>query len=401
MFPWPLNLGARQRLFHLARGIAAGHEVSVVAYDAQPAAEDEAEFVSRSGVTDVQFVPRNEKRSRGVAGTPARGAAARILRKLVSIDERLRSPLPPFVRDAWSERLVAALETIRRDGSVDVDDLVSDLSRQHVRGSGWHRRKLIQVFDAAKIQRYERSLPTRFVRVVVAKNQDRDFFATSDRERVLVVPNGVTVPASPASDPAVADTLLFVGTLGYWPNIDAIRWFATEILPLIWRQMPTVRFVVAGYGSSSTVADVLEDPRCSVHESPPDLGPLYGEAAVVVTPVRIGGGTRIKILEALGRGRAVVSTPFGAEGLGLQGGVDLEYADTPTAFAERCIDLLRDPERRHGLASNGRRTVAAHFDWQSIERTLPSLFSDFAADAAPASSVGDDHLPRTASSRTR
>jgi len=162
---------------------------------------------------------------------------------------------------------------------------------------------------------------------------------------------------------------------GAFKGFDAVTWFATDILPLIWNENADVRFNVAGFGTAGALADLLRDPRCAVYESPPDLSPLYDAAAVVVTPVRIGGGTRIKILEALGRARPVVSTTFAAEGLGLRGGVDLEYADTATDFARRCVELLRDRERRRGLAAAGRATVAAKFDWVSIERELPALVS--------------------------
>jgi glycosyltransferase involved in cell wall biosynthesis len=404
LFPWPLNFGARQRVFHLARGIAAAHEVSVVALDAEPSPADRAEFLARSGCARVTVVPRRAAATRATA--PA-SFAARAVGKMQSLDARLRSPLPPFVREAWSEELMSILERLRAEGTfdivyatqswmaeharaagfprivVDVDDLLSHLSRQRAATSGWHRRKPIELFDAAKDARYERSLPKRFTRVVVAKTEDRDFFAATDRERVTVVPNGITLPAAPSPEPAVADTLLFVGTLGYGPNIDAVQWFATEILPLIWKENAGVRFNAAGFGSAGGLADVLRDPRCAVYESPPDLAPLYDGAAVVVTPVRIGGGTRIKILEALGRGRAVVSTTFAAEGLGLRGGVDLEYADTPGEFAARCLELLGDRGRRGALAAAGRATVAAKFDWVSIERELPDLVSAVAgADAA-------------------
>jgi glycosyltransferase involved in cell wall biosynthesis len=266
---------------------------------------------------------------------------------------------------------------------VDVDDLMSKMSWQRASTSGWHRRKPIEVFDAAKNERYERSLPKRFTHVVVAKSEDREFFAPADRERVSVVPNGITVPVAARPEPSVANMILFIGTLGYGPNIDAVRWFASEVLPLIWNESADARFVVAGYGSAQALSDVCRDERCTVHESPPDLGPLYDAAAVVVTPVRMGGGTRIKILEALGHGRAVVSTSFAAEGLGLRGGIDLEFADTAADMAARCLELLRDKPRRCALASTGRATVAARFDWPMIERTLPSLVSGVASSLAP------------------
>jgi glycosyltransferase involved in cell wall biosynthesis len=399
IFPWPLNLGARQRVFHQARGIAAAHDVSVVAYDAAPPGEDQADFLTHSRCLCVAVVPRTEPNS----SHPH--LASRIGARLASLGERLRSPLPEFIRDVWSEALVKTLEEVRAADSidvvyatrswmaeharaagfpriiVDVDDLMSELSAQEPLSSLLTWRIAIQLFDAAKAKRYEKSLPRRFSRVVIAKPDDRDLFSAQDRDRVSLVPNGIIVPRSPAAERPASNTLLFVGALGYGPNIDAIRWFATEILPLIWRQRPDVRFVVVGFGSSEPVADVLRDPRCVVHESPPALGAFYDEAAVVVTPIRLGGGTRIKILEALGYGRAVVSTSFAAAGLGLRAGIELEFADTPGAFAARCLDLLHNADRRRELAAAGRATVSSRFDWASIERALPNLVSDAAIGA--------------------
>jgi len=137
----------------------------------------------------------------------------------------------------------------------------------------------------------------------------------------------------------------------------------------------------------------LSDSRCALHESPPDLTPLYARAAVVIAPVRIGGGTRIKILEALANGRAMVSTAFAAEGLSLRGGTDIEFADSPGAIAALCVALLGDENRRRALAASGRARVAEQFDWERIERRLPKLITDFvdertAVAARPAAERG-------------
>jgi glycosyltransferase involved in cell wall biosynthesis len=141
----------------------------------------------------------------------------------------------------------------------------------------------------------------------------------------------------------------------------------------MWDARPDVRLIVAGFGSGEAVQDVLHDPRCELHESPPDLAPLYARAAVVVAPVRIGGGTRIKILEALARGRATVSTRFAAEGLGLRDGEDLEFADTAQSMAARCLVLLGDREKRQALAVTGRAHVARRFDWTRVTTDVPEL----------------------------
>jgi len=276
---------------------------------------------------------------------------------------------------------------------VDVDDLISLMSRQLLASVPWGVRKPLRLFEAAKDVSYERSLPQRFSHVVVAKAEDQEFFRPEARSRVSVIPNGITIRPVQLPEPAVADHLLFVGTLGYEPNIDAIRWFAAEALPLIWQHRPDVRLDVAGFGSGAALRDALSDSRCTRHESPPDLTPLYARAAVVIAPVRIGGGTRIKILEALANGRAMVSTAFAAEGLSLRAGTDIEFADSPGAIAALCVALLGDESRRRALAASGRARVAEQFDWERIERRLPKLINDFvdhrtAVDARPASTPG-------------
>jgi glycosyltransferase involved in cell wall biosynthesis len=395
LFPWPLNFGARQRLFHLARGLAAGHEVTMVALDANAPTEHCDALRIASGVQDVVLVRPDIQ----TPPDPERSLAKTLTQKLRSLDARLRSPLPTFVRDMWSADLLACLTALREQGNldvvyanrswmaeharaagfprivVDVDDLFSQMLRQRVATSVWHRRRLVQLFDAAKSARYERSLSGRFDHVVVVKEEDRDFFPASDRDNVSVVPNGVAIPAQASAEPASADRILFVGALGYGPNIDAAWWFASEIMPRIWASRPQVQLTIAGYGSADHLRPLVGDPRIEIRESPVDLGPLYAGAAVVVAPVRMGGGTRIKILDALARGRALLSTTFAAEGLGLQGGVHLEYADTPADMASRALELLDDEPRRRRLGAAGRTEVAVRFDWTNIERTLPALIS--------------------------
>lgn len=391
-FPWPLNVGARQRSFHVARGLARTHEVTVVALDDPPADAARDAFLTASGCARARFVPTSTCR-----GNQPRGAPAPLPARVLGALRGLFAPLPDALLYWWSDALVAELEALRRERPmdvvfasqswmaeharaagfervvVDVDDLISEVSHQRLRQAGWYPRRPLDQLRAAQERRYERALPGRFTRVLVAKDDDVAFFPAAVRGRVAVLPNGVSVPHAPAPEPERADTLLFVGTLGYPPNVDAVTWFAREVLPRVWEARPDVRFQVAGFGKGTHLADVLADPRCTVAESPPELAPFYAAAAVVVTPIRTGGGTRIKILEALAHGKALVSTRFGPEGLGLRGGVDLELADTPRAMADACLALLADPARRRALGAAGRAHVADRFDWLRIEERVESL----------------------------
>jgi glycosyltransferase involved in cell wall biosynthesis len=401
-FPWPLNVGSRQRIFHLIRGLSLEHNVDVIAYDAMASQAEQHALSDACGCASLTIVPRpiangDSAEARRLLSRVSRGA--RMLWNIAA------APLPTFVRNVWSQDLVDSISQRASRGSVDlvyatqswmaeharaaglrpicvdVDDLLSLMSRQRVARAPRSLRKPIDAAEASKDVAYERSLSSRFDRVIVAKTDDVAFFPAANRDRVSVVPNGISIPASPIPEPTVANSLLFIGTLGYEPNIDAVRWFATEMLPLIWNQRPDVRFEVAGFGTADAIRDVMRDPRCEVFESPPDLGPVYARSALVVAPVRIGGGTRIKILEGLARGRALVSTEFAAEGLDLRGGRDLQFANTPSEIARACVELLADPARRASLATTGRATVAERFDWAKIEATMPQLATSFAKRA--------------------
>ena len=405
LFPWPLNFGARQRVFHLARGMAAAHDITVVALDDAPSAEAIDTFRHAAGCADVSVVARATSDATELA---SRNVLQRLVSKLASLDERLRSPLPRFVTDVWSPALLSELAALRNREqfdmvyatqswmaeharaagfariTVDVDDLMSAMSSRRAAAAPWSARTPIDRFDAAKDARYERSLPRRFGHVVVAKDDDVRYFAPAERARVSVVPNGIRVPSAPLADPLGPSALLFVGTLGYGPNIDAIRWLASEIMPLVWQAHPEVRLDVAGYGSGAHLTALLGDPRCALHESPAELVSLYTAASVVVAPIRTGGGTRIKILEALALGRAMVCTEFAAEGLGLRDGVDLVFADDAPAFAAAIVRLLDDPGRARALAAEGRVRVAARFDWVTIEREIPDLLARIHAESGAA-----------------
>ncbi len=396
-FPWPTNVGSRQRAFHVVRGLARAGDVVLAALDDPPPPGEQDAFRAAAGVERLVFV--SPATSLGARPQPRRSLLARAVGGVATT---LLSPVPEMVRYWWSPKMVETLAELRRREAfdvvyaaqswmaeharaagfarivVDVDDLVSALSWQEVRRGPWSARTPLDALRAWREHAWERSLPRRFTRVVVAKDADRGFFPAPLRHRVRVLPNGIRIPPHRQAEAELDDTLLFVGTLGYAPNADAIAWFAREVMPLLWRARPGARFQVAGFGTADHLHGVLADPRCPVAESPPELAPFYARAAVVVAPVRIGGGTRIKILEALAYGKAVVSTRFAAEGLGLRDGVEVEFADTAAEMAARCLALLGDPARRRALGEAGHRHVAERFDWAKIEERVGEMLPEAA-----------------------
>jgi glycosyltransferase involved in cell wall biosynthesis len=187
---------------------------------------------------------------------------------------------------------------------------------------------------------------------------------------VSVVSNGIELPPEPpAAGGGDGRTLLFVGFMDYPPNADAVRFLVGDILPRVRLAVPGARAVLVGRTSSEAVRRLHDGATVIVKGEAPDLRPHYENASVVVAPLRVGGGTRIKILEAFAWRRPVVSTSVGAEGLQASPGYDLFVEDTPDGFAARCIALLNDAFLRGEMARRA-VSVAERYQWSSIRATF-------------------------------
>lgn len=179
------------------------------------------------------------------------------------------------------------------------------------------------------------------------------------------------MPALPLRPVGNVAKLLFVGTISYPPNEDAILYFCERILPHIRNGCRRdIRLTIVGRRPSAKVTALAEGSSIVVAGDVDSVEPYYDEADLVVVPIRYGGGTRIKILEALSFGRPVVSTSIGAEGLELTGGQDLAIADEEKDFASICIDLLENQDARFRLATSGRERVCSTYERGRIQREL-------------------------------
>jgi glycosyltransferase involved in cell wall biosynthesis len=189
--------------------------------------------------------------------------------------------------------------------------------------------------------------------------------------QVTVVPNGIDTqiyrPEIANRKSQIArNGLVFTGTMDFRPNVDAVLWFAQEVLPRIRAQVEDVHFLAVGQRPHRRL-DVLQDnPAITLTGFVEDTRPYIADAAVYVVPLRMGGGTRFKILEALAMGKPVVSTTLGAEGFPLTHGRELLLADKPEDFAQSVISLLDTPEKHESLEQAGRTFVEARYDWRVI-----------------------------------
>jgi polysaccharide biosynthesis protein PslH len=244
---------------------------------------------------------------------------------------------------------------------LDVDHLAGiDARRAAAASDGSRLRRLAHQLDARAISREEQRRMRAHSDIVVCSERERRLMGAV-AARVQVVPNTVPGPDHPY-ELAVDPTLLFVGSLGYEVNIDALQFLVREILPRIREQRRDARLIVAGRGPTEEVRVLARDPAVELVPDAPSLEPLYRAARAVVAPLRQGGGTRIKVLEAMARGKPLILTPIAAEGLDVTDGREAFIATDAARFAAGCVRLLDDLDLAAAMGLEGRRT------WEGLHR---------------------------------
>jgi glycosyltransferase involved in cell wall biosynthesis len=218
-----------------------------------------------------------------------------------------------------------------------------------------------------RMARAEKHLSTLFDGVITVSPDDTTYCREHYHLTNVLghVPTGVDITSfRPAPHPPAIPTIGFLGSMDWMPNIEGIHWFLREVLPLVRHSLPTVRLKIIGRNPPATLRDLpLTDPAIEVTGTVPDVQPHVHDCTLIAVPLLAGGGTRIKIFEAMAMGVPVVSTTIGAEGLPLTPGTDLQIADSPPAFAKSLLALLTDPALTATLATHARHRMETDFTW--------------------------------------
>jgi glycosyltransferase involved in cell wall biosynthesis len=253
--------------------------------------------------------------------------------------------------------------------------------RRHAETAADPVRRAYFRLQADRMFTYEKEVCRRAGSVIAVSAADRDMMRDMfGATRVYETPTGVDCeyfdrrPSPPSAD------LVFVGSMDWMPNIDGVTWFAKEVLPRIHAQRPETTVAIAGRQPGPTIqALAAGDSRIQVTGTVPDIRPWLWGASLAIVPLRVGGGTRLKIYEAMAAGVPVVSTSIGAEGLDYTHGETAWMADTPESFADGCLTLLRDQAKAHHLAARARDLVATNYSWDRVTADFEALLA-----AAPA-----------------
>ncbi len=273
----------------------------------------------------------------------------------------------------------------------------SEIWRRHADTAGNPVKKMLYRMEFRKMLRYERAAVRKFQHVIAVSENDRALMTKwVDGDRVTVVPTGVDLAQyRPAPNPLdiSAPLVTFVGAMDWEPNVDGVEYFCAEVWPAIKAEVPQARLRIVGRNPDRRVQEwasnsINNDNSIEVTGRVPSVVEHLRQSAVIIVPLRIGGGTRLKIYEAMATGKAVVSTTIGAEGLDVHHGHDIMLADDPRSFAQAVIMLLRDPELRRRY-ENAAAETAARYDWPAIGER----FSEVLQSAAEKKSVALRTIP--------
>ena len=400
--PYPPISGDRIRVYSMLRQIARHHSVSVVGFLQSPEDSigishlrrfcERVEALAlrrRARVTRIPGLLRHV-----VAGIPFEFEFLRSDELACRINELASSSEFDIIQFEQS-RMAPYLDALPADhGSkcilvlhnlaADQYDRISHIELARV-------RRLRAWLHGRMLRRWEPRYAERFDHCITVSERDRSaLMMTNPRLKVDVVPNGVdTRLHRPLAWDGSQASLLFIGNLSYAPNTDGALWFCKQILPEIRRRVGGTRLCIVGNAPPPELLELSEDGT-EVTGRVDSILPYYRRCRVAVVPLRAGGGTRLKILEAMALGRPVVSTSIGCEGLDVEHGRHILIADTPNQFAEATVCLLTDLKLCQRLSMEARELVVTKYDWDVVTSRLLDVYSELACQADPVSAASTD-----------
>jgi glycosyltransferase involved in cell wall biosynthesis len=286
---------------------------------------------------------------------------------------------------AWS---IAAPLLPRVPWIYDAHNVESDLYRAFHERAKSPLERLTFAVDARRLLRIEtRAAGTATAVVTVSDTDARRMAELARVRRSIVVPSSVPTPSERARPEEAPLSILFVGTLDYPPNVEAVTELITRTVPAVRRNVPGVRLDVIGRRAGRVLRQLTDDHSwCTLHEDVADLGPWYLSSRCVVLPIRSGGGSRLKVYEALAHGLPVIGTRLAVAGVPLPEALDTLISDRPEDLGELTADLMLNPGRAGSLGREGARLFDNQLSWSTVSRSMVDLLATLTA--------GDPHSAR-------
>jgi polysaccharide biosynthesis protein PslH len=395
----PLDKGGKLRTWHLMRHLAHRHDITYLSFE--DASQTEADRLGmREVCTRLETVPRSD---------PAKGTLGFYLQAARYTVDSVPYAVAKYRSDAYRARLEALLAEGRFDAVVCdflpplvnmpdrlpcpailfTHNVEAEIWRRHAETAGNAVSKFLLGQQWNRMLRFEGDALRRFDLVLAVSDADAKTFERlypgALRQPVHVVQTGVdTQFFEPLPDAAVRPAhMVFTGSMDWLPNEDGMQWFVREILPLVRREEPSATLSIIGRSPTQAVKRLAEAGGVEVTGRVDDVRPHVAAGAVYVVPLRIGGGTRLKIFEAMSMAKAVVSTTIGAEGLPVTHEQDVIIADEPARFAHEVVRLIRDAGTRQRIEREARRLVVERYDWSAVAHDFEDALARLTADPQP------------------
>ena len=393
----PVDKGGKIRTYHLLKQLKADHHITYLTLDDGSAPPDAAANATEY-CHELIRIP-HLTRAKFSAGFYAELAL------------NMTSSLPYAIRKYKSEPMTRAIAEATSKDRFDVvicDFLAPAVNLPHdlqtpvvlfqhnVEAEIWRRHYEVQTHPVKrfylhlqwrKMQRFEKEVCHRVDSVIAVSEADARMMERAyGVAKVHDIPTGVDIdffkPTSSA--PARPNSLVFTGSMDWLPNEDAMRYFIDDVLPLVKRQIPDVHLTIVGRSPYPSLVELAQrDPALTVTGRVDDVRPYIEDAVAFIVPIRIGGGTRLKIYEAMAMEKPVVSTTVGAEGLPVHDDAQLLIADSPKTFADAVVKVLSNSELAARLGTSAAQFVRQHFGWSGVAATFADLCRTAVASDAP------------------
>lgn len=312
--------------------------------------------------------------------------------------------LPIFIKNFYSRRLEERIKLCRNDFDIDFVQieyinmayyaksisgvpkvLIEHDASIYALANSYQKPvfgRLLRFFDWLNLRRFQKLIYRHIDKIVTFTEEDYKIVQrAASKSKVSVIPIGIESARRelPAEQEKTID-ILFVGHMLHYPNIDGLNYFIDKIFPLIKRGIPDVKFQIAGSNMRQAKINIKKDRNTEIVGEVGDIKPLFARSKLLVVPIRLGGGIKVKILEAMAMGLAVVATRQAARGLKVTSGKDICLADSANDFALNVLGLLRDDSKRKLIAENARETAARCYDIKQMALAEESLYRSLSLD---------------------
>jgi sugar transferase (PEP-CTERM/EpsH1 system associated) len=391
-FPYPTNSGKRTRSFNLYKRLAAQFHIRYIAYGERDSAAANA---LRS--VDIEPVAVSAR----VPSKQGLGFYLRLLANFLSpqpyivtshysrvyreaVRENLTQFQPHLLLCEWTPYVLYARGHLSIKKMLSTHNVEADIWQRYYENERNRFRRWYIGRQWRKVERFEHAALNWVDGALAVSEQDRARLVhRCPGLRTALIPNGVDLDYfRPTPQPATRRHLVFTGSMDWRPNQDAARYFVRDILPLLRKARPDLECAFVGRDPPADIRELAMVPGVHITGTVEDVRPYVERAAVYVVPLRIGGGSRLKILEAMAMGRAVVSTTVGAEGLDVVHDRHLMLANDPSGFAASVLRLLDDPDMCMRLAAAGRHIVEQRYGWSALADQYGSFIRTVVGDEA-------------------